>query len=114
MRSILKDVAAKHGVTPETILSRNKKQWIANIRHEFYYRAVSDTVKSFSEIGRFCGGRDHTTVLYGVSHHCAKNNLPHPRNALDNMFIRKQRQHQKNYKRVLSEIHAQAQLAVGS
>lgn len=106
MHSILEEVASKHKVTLHMIRCKQRTQWIADIRQEFYYRAAAETVRSYPEIGRFCGGRDHTTILYGVSAYCYRHNLPHPRDARDTIYDRKQRQRER-YRRVIAELRAQ-------
>jgi len=39
---------------------------IARARHIYYWVARRRTGKSFPQIGYYCGGRDHSTVMHGV------------------------------------------------
>jgi len=78
-RRILRDVAERHGVSPRDILGPRCLKVFTIPRFEFYYRVVSETKLSFPQIGRICGGRDHTTVLHGVRSYCERNGLPFPR-----------------------------------
>lgn len=107
MHSILEEVAAKYNVTLHMIRCKQRTKWIAEIRQEFYYRCAAETTKSYPEIARFAGGRDHSTIMYGISAHCSKNNLPQPRNPRENIFDTKQRKHRESYQRVKAEFRAQ-------
>lgn len=60
---IAAEVASKHGVTVDDIKGPRRVKNIMAARVEFYIRAVNETSKSYPQIGRFCGGRDHTTIL---------------------------------------------------
>lgn len=76
--SLLARVSAKTGLTEIAIRSRSQSASVSCARQEFYFIAASETLYSTAEIGRFLG-RDHTTILHGISAHCERNNLPHPR-----------------------------------
>ena len=58
---IMEQVAVKHGVTVDEIKGYRRGAKVLAARYEFYDRAVAETGKAFSEIGRFCR-RDHSTV----------------------------------------------------
>lgn len=70
---IMEEVADKYGVSVDDIKSNRRSHVIVNPRLEFYYRARTETLCSYPEIGRFCGGRDHSTVISGAIKY-AKNN----------------------------------------
>lgn len=66
LRRILDRVAKAYEVSPKEILGPSRDRKIALPRHAFFYWARRLTSKSLPQIGRFCGDRDHTTVLHGV------------------------------------------------
>lgn len=78
-RQIVNEVAAKHGVSFIDIISERRPRYIVLARQEAMYRLYNETTLSFPDIGRRLGGKDHTTVLHGVTRHCERNGLPHPR-----------------------------------
>ena len=61
-------VAAVHGLTREHMKCANRKQRYARARQEAMYLARELTTHSLPSIGHHFGGRDHTTVLYGIRH----------------------------------------------
>lgn len=67
LKRILHVVAAHYGVTPDEIISHRRLLVVSRPRQIVMYLARQLTLRSFPEIGRALGGRDHTTVLYGVS-----------------------------------------------
>ena len=66
LRRILERVAKAYEVKPKEVLGPSRDRKIAIARHAFFYWARRLTSKSLPQIGRFCGDRDHTTVLHGV------------------------------------------------
>ena len=78
MKAIMEQVADKHKVSVHEIKSASRGRAIVIPRQEFFYRAKTETLKSYPDIGRFCGGRDHTTVLHGVRRHAAMFDKPMP------------------------------------
>lgn len=62
-------VCSKYNVSPTDMLSRRRLRRLAWPRQEFYWRARNETIASLPEIGRFIGGRDHSTVAYGSDRH---------------------------------------------
>lgn len=66
---IIEEVATEHRTTVIAILSNRRAHEIVLARHEAFWRLQNDLGMSYSEIGRHCGGRDHTTVRNGVMRH---------------------------------------------
>lgn len=64
--AIKQEVAAKYNVSPADMDSIWRNRQVVQARHEFFWRARRETVASLPDIGRRCGGKDHTTVLNGV------------------------------------------------
>lgn len=59
-------VAKAFGITLEELLSQSRKSKLVLARQTFYALARQWTVKSFPEIGRATGGRDHSTIVHGA------------------------------------------------
>lgn len=51
----------------DKLLSRSRKKGYAEARHAGYFLARELTDKSLPEIGRYMGGRDHSTVISGIA-----------------------------------------------
>lgn len=62
---ITSKVAEKHGVTVERMRSHDKRQVFMAPRWEAW-ALCSDAGFSTPVIGRYFGGRDHTTILHGI------------------------------------------------
>ena len=71
-RQIVQEVAAKHGVTFEEIVSMRRQQHIVDARNEVYFRLRNETTWSFPSIGRFLGDRDHSSVMCGARKHAKR------------------------------------------
>ena len=59
-------VAEEFGVTDEELTGGQRAAYIVRPRQAIYWLAKKHTKLSLPAIGRHLGGRDHTTVLYGV------------------------------------------------
>lgn len=74
------EVLEKHGVTVQQFLGRSARHNLAAARREVWYRATKETKLSIAHIGRLTGGRDHSTVLYGLHRYTAETTgVEHPR-----------------------------------
>lgn len=76
-RTILEQVASKHGVTRAEIASGSRKPAVTAARQEASWRIRTEVLVngrqiSLPEIARHLGGRDHTTVLYNIRRYEAK------------------------------------------
>lgn len=69
MAEITLRVAEKHGLTVEDLKGQSRIRPIAWPRQEAMYECRMATSNSTTAIGRFLGGRDHTTVMHGVRRH---------------------------------------------
>jgi chromosomal replication initiator protein len=65
LRLILAAVAAYAGMRPRDLIGRDQANASA-ARHAFVWCARCLTVESFPSLGRFLGGRDHTTMMNSV------------------------------------------------
>lgn len=66
MRQIRRVVCEHYGITPHDLDAKSREAPIRDIRHVAVYLCRMLTIKSFPEIGRMFGGRDHTTALHSV------------------------------------------------
>jgi chromosomal replication initiation ATPase DnaA len=72
---IAADVALKHDVTVDDLIGPARTRWISHARQELMWfayeerRADGTRVYSLPSIGKYLGGRDHTTVLHGILAH---------------------------------------------
>lgn len=78
LQELIQKVAEKYGVSVEDIKSARRTHAIMKPRLEFYYRARTETFHSYPTIGRFCGNRDHTTVLSGAIKHAKTHGVSLP------------------------------------
>jgi chromosomal replication initiation ATPase DnaA len=66
VRHIARVVAAFYRISLQDILSDRRTADFVRARHVAFFLAKELTSRSYPEIGRQLGGRDHTTVLHGV------------------------------------------------
>lgn len=63
------EACARHGVSMEDLKSPRRNQKYVRARAWFAWQARARTTKSYPQIGRFLGNRDHTTILNLVRKH---------------------------------------------
>lgn len=63
---VLRVVARETRIKIEEIRSESRAPRLVHARHMFFYVARKLTGQSLPQIGRACGGRDHSTVHHGV------------------------------------------------
>lgn len=62
------EIARQYGSTAEELIGRNRARRLMDARcHAFYY--VWQKYGSLPKTGKFFGGRDHSTIAYGIGHH---------------------------------------------
>ena len=66
---MVREVAAKHGLTVEELKGPSRKKRVVRPRQEAMYRGVTELKMSYPDVARRLGGRDHTTALHGVEQH---------------------------------------------
>ena len=59
-------VCQEFGISQDQLLVHLRKAPVVKARQVLMYLLYNDTSLSYPEIGQFLGGRDHTTVMYGV------------------------------------------------
>jgi chromosomal replication initiation ATPase DnaA len=67
MSSILARVSVATGISERDILGPHRNRDIVLARQAVMYWCTRRTNKSYPQIGRFLGDRDHTTVLHSVT-----------------------------------------------
>lgn len=65
-RWVIRDEADLAGVDRSDIMSQRRGGHVVMARHRAIYRVKRITNWSLPHIGRFFGGRDHTTVLFAI------------------------------------------------
>lgn len=63
---IKQTVANFYGIEPCDMTSQSRARYVARPRQLAVYLARQMTGKSFPELGRRFGGRDHTTILHAI------------------------------------------------
>lgn len=76
---LMRQICAKHELTRLEVVSQSRNARLVMARHEFCYRAATETINSYPKIGKFLANRDHTTVMNSIGAWCRKNDLPRPR-----------------------------------
>lgn len=79
LAEMLEEIADKHGVTVMDLESDSRNIELVQARHEYFYEALTRTAHGCKAIGRVCGDRDHSTVLYGAARYAHQHKLPPPR-----------------------------------
>ncbi len=74
--AVLYRVARRTGYSREALISTGKTRHMVYARQEAMYLARALTCRSYPEIGRLFGKRDHTTILHGVRAHADRYGLP--------------------------------------
>ena len=64
---ICRVVCGVYCTTKPEFVSHRRAYYIVEARQVFYWLARKHTSFSLPQIGAFCGGRDHSTVLHGVN-----------------------------------------------
>lgn len=63
---IARSVAKAHGVSYREMLSQRRQKHLVHARQHAMWELRKHTSLSMPAIGRLLGGRDHTTILYGL------------------------------------------------
>lgn len=78
-KTIIMEIAAKHGITPSELMGPSRKVAFVVARKEAAYEMrVQMPWMSLQQIGARLGGRDYTTILYSIRSHAEANGLPIP------------------------------------
>lgn len=69
-------VSARTGYSRESLISPCRKRDLAFARQEVMYLARILTGRSYPQLGRYLGDRDHTSIIHGVKAHAVRYGLP--------------------------------------
>lgn len=69
MAEIAARIAEKHRITVADLKGPALRRAVSRPRQEAMFECRMSTIHSTTVIGKFFGGRDHTTVIYGVRAH---------------------------------------------
>jgi hypothetical protein len=78
MEQIAECVASRFDLTLAALKGRSRAREVAWPRHVAMWLATLDGSRSLPQIGRFFGGRDHTTALHARDHMARKIMERHP------------------------------------
>lgn len=79
MREAVVWVARKHAVTPGEVIGRDSRRSLNAPREEFIFICRNDMEKpkSYPQIARFMGNRNHTTILHYDKKQSKRNSMGH-------------------------------------
>jgi|WetSurMetagenome_2_1015567.scaffolds.fasta_scaffold709205_2 chromosomal replication initiator protein len=63
---IINTVVAYYGIPMKELASKNRRREFVNARQIAFYLLSKHTSLTYRQIGLLFGGRDHTTVIYGI------------------------------------------------
>ncbi len=66
VRDIMDVACAGYGISRTDLISHRRSRLLVEARHVVMWLAKTYTAHSFPTIGKIIGGRDHTTVMFGV------------------------------------------------
>ena len=69
LNQIMHEVAHKHGFSVLDLKSARRPGPLVIARQEYYWRARNETIAAMPQIARFCGNRDHSTIVWGIRQH---------------------------------------------
>ena len=64
---IIIHTARKHNIPTRSLIHHNRRAGVAWARFEIMWRARHEVGASYELIGHVLGGRNHSTVMYGVA-----------------------------------------------
>lgn len=71
MAAIALEVAERYDLTVDDLRGRDRDRYLSRARQEAMWHMVQNG-KSLTQIGRFLGGRDHTTIIAGAKAHALR------------------------------------------
>ena len=67
IQEILWETALKHNVSTEYLIGHCRRAGVAWARFEIMWRARHEVGASYELIGHVLGGRNHSTIMHGIS-----------------------------------------------
>lgn len=65
LEEILEIVCDFYGELPKDVKGKSRRRRLCLTRHSFFYIACRYSIYNLGEIGKFCGGKDHSSVIHG-------------------------------------------------
>ena len=65
-QDILESVAGYYGLEPEALIARGRTRKVSRARQVTMYLLIYELEMSPTQVGRFLGGRDHSTIIHGA------------------------------------------------
>lgn len=72
LRGMADEVCFRHGISLAALRGPGRRRNVAWPRQEFIWMARKTGRFTTTQIGRFLGDRDHTTVIYGARRHAER------------------------------------------
>jgi hypothetical protein len=69
---IIAEIAQKRGVSFVNVMGKSQVRSTCVVRDECFYELRMQTKLSLPQIGRLVGGRDHSSVFWGIKRHAAR------------------------------------------
>jgi hypothetical protein len=66
INEIAKNVAERYGIGSRDLFGRGRQSPVCAARSEWMWLCCKHTSLSYGQVARFCGKRDHTTVIHAV------------------------------------------------
>lgn len=74
--AIIGKIALMHGIPVGAILGKYRGKLVTSARRECFYQIKAQMPwTSWTQVGGWVGGRDHTTAMHGAAMHAEKNGL---------------------------------------
>ncbi len=67
LHALLARAASLFGVDPRALTNGSRERHVAHARQAVMYAIYQRSAMSYEAIGELLGGRDHSTVIYGVA-----------------------------------------------
>ena len=67
IQQIIRETADKHNVSTEYLIGHCRRAGVAWARFEIMWRARHEVGASYELIGHVLGGRNHSTIMRGIS-----------------------------------------------
>ena len=67
IQTIIRETAAKHNISTEYLIGHTRRRGVAWARFEIMWRARHEIGAAYELIGHVLGGRNHSTVMYGIN-----------------------------------------------
>ena len=67
IHQIIRETATQHNISTEYLIGHCRRAGVAWARFEIMWRARHEVGASYELIGHVLGGRNHSTIMHGIS-----------------------------------------------